>query len=48
VTWSRMNIFILLDASKPKDNDDDSDSSSTESDSRKRDMNVYITYEKKR
>ena len=41
-------IFSDDDASKPGDNDDDSDNSSTVSDSRKRDMNVYITHEKKR
>jgi hypothetical protein len=45
--WSNP-IFSDDDTSKPEDNNDDSDNSSTESDSRKRDMNVYITHEKKR
>jgi hypothetical protein len=41
-------VFSDDDTPKPEDNDYSSDDSSTESDSRKRDMNVYITHEKKR
>ena len=40
-------IFSDDDTSKPEDNNYNSDNSSAGSDSGKRDMNVYITYEKK-
>src|SRR4051812_2457976 len=40
-------IFSDDDISKPEDNDYNSDNSLVESDSGNRDMNVYITHEKK-
>jgi len=40
--------FFDNDASKPEDEDFNSDSSSADSNSRKRDMNVYMTYRKKK
>ena len=40
--------FSDNDASKPEDEDFNSDSSSADSNSGKRDMNVYMTYGKKK
>src|SRR5439155_3683417 len=40
-------IFSDDDTSKPEDNDYNSDNSSTGADSRNRDMNIYISHEKK-
>ena len=41
-------IFSDDDTSKPEDNDYNSDNSSTGADSRNRDMNIYISHEKKK
>ena len=40
-------VFSDDDTSKPEDNDYNSDNSSTGADSRNRDMNIYISHEKK-